>query len=73
MQEIEKMAQQGLRYLLEHPQASDPLEGFAGYWMRNQKLRESVTQFRKALMEPEALGEVSEGSNELRSRENLSD
>jgi hypothetical protein len=46
--------------LREHPQAGETLEGFAKWWMTNQKLSESLALFKPVPEEPESEGDVSE-------------
>jgi chaperonin cofactor prefoldin len=62
MKKTEKVAQENLIGLRKHPQASDTQEGFAKWWMTNQKLSESLALVKQVLKELESEGEVSERS-----------
>lgn len=55
-----KVAEQILRYLGEHPQACDTLEGVVRWWVMQQQLSESVELVQAALMQLEAEGAVTE-------------
>ena len=45
------LAQEILDYLTRNPQANDTLEGIAGWWLREQKIRHTVADAKAALAE----------------------
>ena len=60
MKRAETVAQQILRYLGEHPEACDTLEGVVRWWVLSQQLSESVELVREALVQLEAEGAIRE-------------
>lgn len=56
----EKLTQQILEYLEEHPEAGDTLEGIATWWVQCQQVSESVIAVRQALQQLESDGIVTE-------------
>jgi predicted ArsR family transcriptional regulator len=60
MSQEEKVTEQILRYLREHPRACDTLEGVVRWWVMAQQINESVEAVRQALKELEAEGAVRE-------------
>lgn len=50
-QETERMVREIEGYLAAHPQASDSLEGVAGWWLRGQDHDASIETVRTALNE----------------------
>lgn len=60
MKRADTVAQQILRYLDEHPQACDTLEGVARWWVMSQQLTDSVKAVRQALAQLEAEGAITE-------------
>ena len=54
------MADAVLRYLSEHPQASDTLEGIAEWWMGSQEVRVDRSILSDALHDLTALGLLEE-------------
>jgi hypothetical protein len=67
----EKLAEAILKYLAEHPQASDTLEGIAEWWIERQRIRAEVTNVTKVLrrlIESGLLEEIGEGENPRRYR-----
>ena len=48
------------RYLLEHPDAQDTVEGIAEWWSREQRVRRSATAVRQGLAELVDQGTVLE-------------
>ena len=62
----EKMADAILRYLAEHPQASDTLDGIAEWWIMRQQVRVDLNMLKKVLRqmtEGGVLEEIGEGDN----------
>jgi predicted transcriptional regulator len=49
-----------LRYLVDHPDARDTLEGIAKWWLLEQEIREEKTKVQEALAELVAKGLVVE-------------
>jgi hypothetical protein len=47
--EEEEMADAIIRYLAEHPQASDTLEGIAEWWIMRRQVRVEINKLKKAL------------------------
>ena len=48
-QDDDAMAESVLRYLAEHPEAADTLEGIAEWWLMRQQVRVSVTRLARVL------------------------
>lgn len=49
VQRDEEVAQAVLRYLAEHPEAMDTLDGIAEWWLMRQQVRVSVTTLARVL------------------------
>ncbi|MCI0694749.1 winged helix DNA-binding protein [candidate division KSB1 bacterium] len=67
----EKLAEAILKYLAEHPQASDTLEGIAEWWIMRQQIRVEATSVAKVLRqltESGLLEEIGKGKNPRRYR-----
>jgi Fe2+ or Zn2+ uptake regulation protein len=47
--QVDRLANEILRYLREHPQASDNAEGIAKWWIKRQRLEEALHQVQEAL------------------------
>jgi hypothetical protein len=47
--QVDRLANEILRYLREHPQASDNVEGIAKWWIKRQRLEEALHQVQEAL------------------------
>jgi len=43
------MAEAILKYLAEHPQASDTLEGIAEWWIMRQQIKVEINKLKKVL------------------------
>jgi Fe2+ or Zn2+ uptake regulation protein len=63
MSEVDEIAAQILRYLEEHPEAADTLEGVARWWLMRQQLRQSVAVVRQALERLKKEGLIVERQN----------
>lgn len=62
----DELADMILGYLTEHPEASDTLEGIAGWWIMRQMIRVEVTKVEKALhrlAESNLLEKINKGNN----------
>ncbi len=67
----EKLAEAILKYLAEHPHASDTLEGIAEWWIMRQEIRVEAARVAKVLRqltESGLLEEIGEGENPRRYR-----
>jgi hypothetical protein len=60
MSREERVTEQILRYLREHPEACDTLEGVVRWWVMAQQINESVELVREALKELEMEGAIRE-------------
>ncbi len=60
MTDDNKIAEEILDYLQEHPEAADTLEGITTWWVQSQTVRESVDTVYRALKELKASGLVIE-------------
>lgn len=47
--QVDRLAGEILRYLREHPHASDNAEGIAKWWIKRQRLEETLEQVQRAL------------------------
>jgi hypothetical protein len=47
--QVDSLAGEILRYLREHPNASDNAEGIAKWWIKRQRLEETLEQVQAAL------------------------
>ena len=56
----ERITEQILRYLREHPAACDTLEGVVRWWVMAQQINESVEMVQQALKELEMEGAIRE-------------
>src|SRR2546421_6876460 len=63
MRQSEEIAQDILDYLKQRPQASDTLEGVAGWWIMSQQLGEAVGLVQQALKQLSATGEIEVHKN----------
>jgi hypothetical protein len=67
----EQLAGAILKYLAEHPHASDTLEGIAEWWIMRQQIRveaDRVAKVLRQLTESGLLEEIGEGENPRRYR-----
>jgi Fe2+ or Zn2+ uptake regulation protein len=47
--QVDRLAAEILRYLRGHPHASDSVEGIAQWWIKRQRLEETLDQVQQAL------------------------
>jgi hypothetical protein len=47
--QVDRLAGEILRYLREHPHASDNAEGIAKWWIKRQRLEETLERVQQAL------------------------
>ena len=58
--EKSEIAQDLLRYLIEHPQAQDTLEGIAEWWIPDRRIESRTSKIREVLDELVAAGLILE-------------
>lgn len=62
-EDIEHISEEIQRYLLNHPNAADTLEGIMGWWLPKQRYQETLEQVQQALNYLVARGRIERKVN----------